>query len=734
MPNRNDSWGIEVGANAIKALRLVRKKGQILVADYEIIPFKKILTTPDINVDEAIQVNLDQFLSRHSVAKSTVMISVPGHMAFARFAKLPPVDPKKIPDIVKFEAVQQIPFPIEQVEWDYQIFSRPDSPDVEVGIVAITRERVLQFLNNYYSVGLAVDGLTLSPMAVYNAMAYEMDLTNESPGAIFLDIGTSATDVVIVENGQLWIRPLPIGGNNFTEALVRAFKLSFPKAERLKREAGTSKYARQIFQAMRPVFADLVQEVQRTLGHYQTVYRDSKLTRMVCLGSTFRLPGMQKFLKQQLQLEVIRPDGFKKIKVDDKEEAVFAENALNLATAYGLALQGLELEKVSVNILPRKIIRQRLWREKGLWFGAAAGLMVGATVLSGYELWKSQSDWKAANELAEKVIVPTSALATKNITEWNEVSGKANPTQQIENLRGVLDYRDVWPKIMLDLDLAAKSLRPQKELLDSPADYAAIRKVARGERRKVIIESVTSSYQFVKVAPPKAPAGAPAPAAAAPAPAAGAPAAGATSAAGFKPWGTEASPTFVIDVRGTTTFENAPEVIAAAYVKWLQNNAERPDRPYRIYAGPESLVQIDRKADEASLLGINSSGTVNTPGATPAKPVIQLTPVYPVRPTAAEGAERDWRFQFTWRVQLVRPEDVKKSEEAQIAAEAAKVAGAPGSSAPGASGAPATPPGGAKAVPASAPAGAPKAPAPAPAPPRGPASRGPSAPVTEEQS
>jgi Tfp pilus assembly PilM family ATPase len=59
-------------------------------------------------------------------------MSVPGHAAFARFAKLPPVEPKKVPDIVKFEAVQQIPFPIEQVEWDYQTFVAEDSPEVEV--------------------------------------------------------------------------------------------------------------------------------------------------------------------------------------------------------------------------------------------------------------------------------------------------------------------------------------------------------------------------------------------------------------------------------------------------------------------------------------------------------------------------------------------------------------------------------------------------------------------------
>jgi len=44
---------------------------------------------------------------------------VPGSSAFARFAKLPPVDPKKVNDIVQFEAVQQIPFPIEEDIWDY---------------------------------------------------------------------------------------------------------------------------------------------------------------------------------------------------------------------------------------------------------------------------------------------------------------------------------------------------------------------------------------------------------------------------------------------------------------------------------------------------------------------------------------------------------------------------------------------------------------------------------------
>ena len=158
-------------------------------------------------------------------------MSVPGHAAFARFAKLPPVEPKKVPDIVKFEAVQQIPFPIDEVEWDYQTFVSDDSPEVEVGIFAITRERVQQRLNLYSELGISPESLTLSPVAVFNAMSFDHNLANRKEPVIYLDIGTYATDVMIADRGRCWIRTFPLGGTHFTEAIARTFKLGYSKAD-----------------------------------------------------------------------------------------------------------------------------------------------------------------------------------------------------------------------------------------------------------------------------------------------------------------------------------------------------------------------------------------------------------------------------------------------------------------------------------------------------------------------
>ena len=123
-----------------------------------------------------------------------------------------------------------------------------------------------------------------------------------------IDVGAENSDLIIAEGESVWMRSIPIGGNNFTEALVKSFKLKFPKAEELKRNAATSKYGRQILQAMKPVFSDLVGEIQRSIGFYTSTHRESRIAKVLALGGTFRLPGLQKYLQQNLQLDVVRMD------------------------------------------------------------------------------------------------------------------------------------------------------------------------------------------------------------------------------------------------------------------------------------------------------------------------------------------------------------------------------------------------------------------------------------------
>ncbi len=378
MASSNICWGIEMGYGAIKALKLENDGGEYKVLDYAVINHPKVLSTPELDQTDAMRVALGTLVNQHDLSNARIAVSLPGHQSFARFAKLPPVEPKKVPDIVKFEAVQQIPFPLEEVEWDYQTFVSPDSPDVEVGIFAVTRQRIMDQLSMLGDVGLTPDLVTLSPIAAYNALAVDLGFTSDTPGTIILDIGTVATDMIIAEAGRVWVRTFPVGGHQFTEALVSAFKLSYTKAEKLKREAEQSKHARHVFQAMRPVFGDIVQEIQRSIGFYQSVHPDADLKRLVGLGSTFRLPGLRKYLKQQLQLDVYRLEQFKKLSMDGPQAGEFQAASFNLATAYGCVLQAFDQSPMQANLMPVAVIKTAMWKKKVPYFAAAAGLAAAA--------------------------------------------------------------------------------------------------------------------------------------------------------------------------------------------------------------------------------------------------------------------------------------------------------------------------------------------------------------------
>ncbi|MGN6367328.1 MAG: type IV pilus assembly protein PilM [Phycisphaerae bacterium] len=453
MAGAPSAWGFDVGVTSLKAIKLRRDGEQVSVEAFEVVEHDKFLSDPDVDRDATIRATLEKFLAHHPIRRDRIFIGVPGSSTFARFVKLPPVEPKKVPEIVKFEAIQQIPFPLDQVNWDYHTFQSPDSPDVEVGIFAMKKELVAQVLSNFQALNLTVHGVQMSPLAVYNAAAYD-GLTDEK-GTVLIDMGAEHTDLVIMDQGRLWLRTINIGGNHFTDALAKSFKQSFSKAESLKKGAATSKYQKQIFQAMRPIFADLVAEIQRSIGHYNSSHRDSKLERIVGMGNPFKLPNLQKYLQQELKMEVVRLDGFRRVRTDGKLAAGFNEAALGMAAAYGLAVQGLGQAPIKTNLLPPEIARAMAWKSKQPWFIGAAAAVGVAVALVGAYVWNERATF-ANTQASEQhthndtVIGQVSQLKS----QWQQKVNQGQfdtEKQQIEQSMALASARRIWPMLTMDI-------------------------------------------------------------------------------------------------------------------------------------------------------------------------------------------------------------------------------------------------------------------------------------------
>jgi type IV pilus assembly protein PilM len=421
MPPPKGVWGIDIGQCALKALRLEMIEGKPVATAFDYVEHPKILSQPDADPDQLIREALDKFLSRNEIKHDEVAIGIAGQSGLARFVKLPPVEEKKIAEIVKFEAKQQIPFPLDEVVWDFQKIAGGDVTDgfameTEIGLFAMKRDVISRYLGYFGGSKIEVHCVQMSPLALVNFTTYETlkkggvtplpeeppEPNDETPRGkkrcvVVLDIGTEASNLIITDAAKIiWQRPLPLGGNNFTRALTKELKLTFAKAEHLKRNAAKSPELPQILKALKPVLQDFVGEVQRSLGYFTNTHRDAHVSYLVGLGSAFRLPGLQKYLAEKLQLDVRKPAAFSRITGDAVvKDPLFIENLLTFPVAYGLALQGLGEARLSTNLLPGEIRTDRLIRKKKPFaVAAAAALIVGTAGLAmGYGAnYKSVSD------------------------------------------------------------------------------------------------------------------------------------------------------------------------------------------------------------------------------------------------------------------------------------------------------------------------------------------------------
>jgi type IV pilus assembly protein PilM len=511
-------WGIDVGRSALKAIRLrALTEGLVEVVGQTYVEHESILTDSSTDRDLKITQALEKFLSQNDISSDQVVVSVPGQHTLARFSALPPVDTKKIPDLVRYEADQQIPFDMDEVIWDYQTFQEEETPEIQVGIFAMKRDLIRDYLSHFEAASIEPVIVQSAPLALYNAALFD-GLVGEGT-TVLVNIGTESTDLILAGKDTLWTRSIPIGGNNFTEALVKAFKLSFSKAENLKRQAATSKYARRIFQAMRPVFADLVQELQRSIGRYTSAHRDAELTKVIGVGNAFSLPVLQKYLQQNLQLDVEHPKSFDKMQfgpgVEDDE---FKGRLPNFAVAYGLALQGLGLTKIDTNLLPPEIARQVVWRKKRPFFGAAAAcLLLAAGMVWMRYSWDDGAlpdpkdlparSFASAQDAEDFTRGPRSGspaswaqsilnAAQKLQDEYNAAAqGGRAEEEKIAQMRALQDNKAVFPRIV---EIVHKALPVPESLLraQSPEEYAeAFKKMgARATRDVVYIESLQIDY------------------------------------------------------------------------------------------------------------------------------------------------------------------------------------------------------------------------------------------------
>jgi type IV pilus assembly protein PilM len=505
MATFNGAWGIDIGQCALKAMRCVPDGDSVKVDAFDYIEYPKILSQPDgADPQELIREAVELFLSRNEVKGYKVSMSVPGQAGLARFFKPPPVAANKIPDIVKYEAKQQIPFELEDVIWDYQQMGGAEldgiALDAEVGLFAMKKDAVHRAIGPLQAAGVELDLVQLAPLAIYNFVTYdrldvdsiEFDPDNPPASMVVLSMGTETTDLVVTNGFRVWQRSIPIGGNQFTKQLTKDLKLTFAKAEHLKRNARQAEDPKAIFQAMRPVFNDLVTEVQRSVNFFQSVDRKAKINGVLILGNAVKLPGLQQYLSKNLGYDVIDFNDFERLdSATIAATPAYKENIHGFAVSYGLCLQAMGHGALRTNLIPRELLFERMIRAKKPWaIGTLAALLLAFTFnfFFYYSAWaKVHEDlWKSGISDIQQVKSTSDGLIAEDSTRKKKKAFLEGIGTEVV---GNTDRRILWLELLAVINQSLPTtpgLEPG--VIPDPEDFPF------HQRQELFIDRVESQY------------------------------------------------------------------------------------------------------------------------------------------------------------------------------------------------------------------------------------------------
>src|SRR5215471_14222270 len=142
---------------------------------------------------------------KHITARD-VNVCAPGFHVFSKFVKLPPVDPAKVTQIIQYEAQQNVPFPLEEVVWDYQILGTAQGGELEVLLVAIKADIVEGLFRVTETAKLQQQLADVSPAALCNAFRYNYGDLEDC--TMLLDVGAKTSNLLFFEKGKVFSRSI----------------------------------------------------------------------------------------------------------------------------------------------------------------------------------------------------------------------------------------------------------------------------------------------------------------------------------------------------------------------------------------------------------------------------------------------------------------------------------------------------------------------------------------------
>jgi type IV pilus assembly protein PilM len=458
MLNTKSFLTVDFGAGSLKVAEFeLNETGGLRLNQFVIKPLG-LEGSQEATREKTILTALQAVILEHGFKARNVNVCAPGFHVFSKFVKLPPVDAGKVDQIIQYEAQQNVPFPLAEVVWDYQILGSAPGGELEVLLVAIKSEIVEGLFRVAAEAKLNLQLCDASPAALCNAFRYNYGELDDC--TLLLDIGAKTSNLLFFEKGKVFSRSINLGANAITQDFANESKLKFDDAEKIKiaegfvslggayeepdnpNQAAISKIARQFM-------TKLHIQVNQTLQFYRGQQGGAAPQRLFLSGGASIMPYTAQFFAEKLNVPVEYFNPFRNIQISpavNLEE--LSRVAHSLGEVVGLGLRNLATCPVEMNLMPDSTLRWQSFNQKKPYLIATVASMVLVTFAVGF-LFQKLADNKSSEI---QVLTPKAEAATHKMDTFKTAYAKLQATRKnAEQVAAWMQDRYYWGDFLTEL-------------------------------------------------------------------------------------------------------------------------------------------------------------------------------------------------------------------------------------------------------------------------------------------
>jgi len=458
MLNTKTFLTIDFGAGSLKMAEFeVNESGRLLLKQYALRSLGAE-GAQEASREAVILKALQQLVSEQGFRSKSVNVCAPGFHVFSKFVKLPPVETSKVTQIIQYEAQQNVPFPLSEVVWDYQILGSTATGELEVFLVAIKSDIVEGLFRVTESSGLRLQLADVAPAALCNSFRYNYGDLEDC--TMLLDIGAKTSNLLFFEKTKVYARSINLGANSITQDFATESKLSWADAEAKKiaegfvslggayeepenaHQAAISKIARQFMTRLHI-------QVNQTMQFYRGQQNGSAPQRLFLAGGASLMPYTAQFFAEKLNVPVEYFNPFRNVQIDPTvslEELARVAHAMG--EVVGLGLRNLAHCPVELNLMPESTLGWVQFNQKKPYLMATIFSLVLVVFASGYLFSKLADVYRQDLDDLKAKIEP---MQRKEQAFKKAITDKTKEERDAEEFAGWINDRYYWADVLSEL-------------------------------------------------------------------------------------------------------------------------------------------------------------------------------------------------------------------------------------------------------------------------------------------